>query len=165
MHAKKKICFGCEQERLIWKNFEGNKYCLYCYLKANPPIKKFIPTPIPKPVIVHEAPAKVIKFKPIKQRSDKRSAEEKEYGRERQKFLRAHKSCVAKLSGCKGRSCDIHHMKGRIGTLLLEQKYWISVCRECHEWIENNPKDAKLLGLSLSRLETQHEQIQFTRSA
>ena len=30
---KKKICSGCEEEKMIWKNHEGNKYCQYCWNK------------------------------------------------------------------------------------------------------------------------------------
>jgi len=59
--------------------------------------------------------------------------------------------CQAKTHVCTLKSTDVHHMKGR-GKYLNDTSTWLSVCRTCHEWIENNPKDAKELGYSISRL-------------
>ena len=33
MKAKKKTCSGCSEERFIWKNDKGNRYCQYCWTK------------------------------------------------------------------------------------------------------------------------------------
>jgi hypothetical protein len=43
-------------------------------------------------------------------------------------------------------------MKGRIGNLLTDPKYFLAVCRQCHNWIEEHPKEAKELGYSVSRI-------------
>jgi hypothetical protein len=131
-----KTCFKCEKEKVIWKNWEGNKYCLYCYLQVNPPVRKI-------PVI-----------KPIKPRSSKRASEESDYKQKRIFFLLKNPHCQAKLIGCcTHESTEVHHMRGRIGILLLDQEYWLPVCRACHAWIEVNPTLAKELNLSQSRLE------------
>jgi hypothetical protein len=53
---------------------------------------------------------------------------------------------------CTQVSTDVHHMKGRIGDLLLDQAHWLSVCRGCHYWIEMRPQEAKELGFSINRL-------------
>jgi hypothetical protein len=42
---------------------------------------------------------------------------------------------------------DIHHVRGRVGPLLLDQRSFIYVCRTAHQWIGNNPAKAKELGL------------------
>lgn len=47
---------------------------------------------------------------------------------------------------------DIHHMKGRIGELLLDESNWLPVSREGHQKIELNPKWAKEMGFSDFRL-------------
>jgi hypothetical protein len=47
---------------------------------------------------------------------------------------------------------EVHHMAGRIGNKLLDQKMWLAVCRPCHVFIEQHPAAAKQLGLSESRL-------------
>jgi hypothetical protein len=43
-------------------------------------------------------------------------------------------------------------MKGRSGELLMDSRFFVAVCRNCHEWIENHPVEAKELGYSISRL-------------
>ena len=48
---------------------------------------------------------------------------------------------------------DIHHKKGRNTIeLLLDERYWLFVCRHCHSIIENRPLWAKEFGYSLDRL-------------
>lgn len=42
---------------------------------------------------------------------------------------------------------DVHHKHGRSGLLLFDVRYFLAVCRWCHEWIHNNPAEAKKLGL------------------
>ena len=42
--------------------------------------------------------------------------------------------------------------KGR-GKYLLDTSTWLSVCRNCHNWIETHPEDAKELGFSISKTE------------
>ncbi len=42
---------------------------------------------------------------------------------------------------------DIHHSRGRSGRFLLLEKYWIPVCRRCHNWIGDHPAKAKAIGL------------------
>ena len=44
---KLKVCSGCHEEKVIWKNHEGNKYCQYCWNKVksdDPEHKNVIPT-------------------------------------------------------------------------------------------------------------------------
>lgn len=54
---------------------------------------------------------------------------------------------------CCGRrwSVDIHHKKGR-GIFLNVVEFFLAVCRECHDYIEEHPKWARAKGYSLSRL-------------
>lgn len=42
---------------------------------------------------------------------------------------------------------DIHHKRGRDGLLLFDIRNWLSVCRQCHNWIRDNPEAARKLGL------------------
>lgn len=84
----------------------------------------------------------------IAPRSKKRIAQEKIYTQLRKAFL--NKNNVCPITGEK--TTDIHHMKGRIGDLLIDTKYWLAVSREAHILIEQNPEWAKEQGYSLSRL-------------
>lgn len=74
-----------------------------------------------------------------------------EYKKLRIKFL-SDKMCQAKIYNCSLKAHDVHHMSGRVGDNMLDTSNWLAVCRSCHTWIENNPKEAKELGFSKNRL-------------
>lgn len=69
----------------------------------------------------------------------------------REQFLKNHPYCQAHIPGCNIKATDIHHKKGRVGKLFLDDSEFLAVCRMCHTWIENNPAEAKLLDFSKSR--------------
>lgn len=135
--AKKKICDGCGDEKFIWKNEKGNRYCKYCWTRKQPKTVKSVTKT----------------YKPIAPRSLKRAKQERDYSKLRKTFLLSFPSCTAKLPNiCKHHSTDVHHMKGRIGPLLTDIKFFLSVCRPCHDWIEVHPIEAKELGYSISKI-------------
>jgi hypothetical protein len=76
----------------------------------------------------------------------------KEYSRLKAEFLKKNPMCKVYKDK---KATTIHHMKGRIGDLLLDTKYWIGVSMEAHDEIEKNPAWAKEKGYSLSRLENE----------
>lgn len=39
-----------------------------------------------------------------------------------------------------------HHVRGRVGRLLCDTRFWIPVCRACHDRIHMNPKWASVNG-------------------
>lgn len=45
------------------------------------------------------------------------------------------------------RAIQVHHWRGRIGSLLMDQRFWLPCSAEGHYWIHANPKAAKLCGL------------------
>lgn len=137
MQVKLKLCSGCDKPKKIWKNFLGERFCQQCWLKHPMCFTPAKPT---------------VKQKPISHRSPKRAKEEKEYSLLRKEFLTKNHMCQAHLPCCTGMATDVHHKEGRIGKLLLDILKWLSVCRACHDWIENNPKEAKELGFSLNRV-------------
>jgi len=79
---------------------------------------------------------------------------EQSYSLVRKAFLLKNVKCQADLPGCSTAATEIHHKKGRIGNLLIDSKFFLGVCRNCHDIIENQPNLAKELGFSESRLET-----------
>lgn len=91
---------------------------------------------------------KIYEVSKIPTRSKKRIAQEKIYSQLRKAFL--NKNSICPITGEK--TTDIHHMKGRIGELLINTRYWLAVSREAHILIEQNPEWAKKQGYSLSRL-------------
>lgn len=88
---------------------------------------------------------------PISKKSKKMIANLKIYNVLRKDYLKDHPICECGRNGCKRKSVDIHHKKGR-GIYLNEIKYWLAVARECHTWITEHPKEAMELGLIISRL-------------
>lgn len=87
--------------------------------------------------------------KPIPKQSEKRKELDKEYNKEAKKFKQDNPVC--KVKGCNNPTEHVHHMKGRIGSLLLDKNYWLPVCMKCHLKIESNPAWAKQNGYSLNR--------------
>lgn len=92
-------------------------------------------------------PKQKSKPKKIKPLSDKRAAQNKEYLALIKVFLEG-KRCP--ITGEK--ATEVHHMKGRIGDLLTDVKYFLAVSKEGHRRIEENPEWAKEMGYSLNRL-------------
>ena len=92
------------------------------------------------------------KQKAIPKFSKKREEENEIYFEQREKFLAAKKKCEANLPGCTKKAVEVHHMIGRSGANFLDTETWAAVCRSCHKFLEENPIEAKELGLSVSRL-------------
>ena len=124
---KLKKCAGCNELKHIWKSHGKLKYCQPCWYSIDKP-------------------------KSISPVSKKRRVEIDKYSQLREAFLLAKPHCEAKLQGCSGSSSDVHHKAGRVGDNYLKIGTWLSVCRSCHRFIEDNPDAAKELGFSESRL-------------
>ena len=103
----------------------------------------------------------------MKRRSAKRARQTGIYVREEEKFLEAHPFCQAWIfnerlderfvlaSGgiVEGvmvpRSTEVHHRNKKDGDRLLDQRWWLAVCRTQHDWIENHKNLARESGLLL----------------
>lgn len=94
--------------------------------------------PLPKPT------------KPIRPRSKKRERQEIKYRNARKKYLEQHLVC--EFPGCGCTDVTLHHMRGRIGSLLHDKRYFKALCWPHHEWAERHPKEAKQMRLSLNRV-------------
>lgn len=74
----------------------------------------------------------------------------KKYRKLRDKYFEEHPIC--EFPGCNSRDIDLHHKRGRYGALLTDKRYFCSLCRTHHIYVETHPKEAKRLGLSLNRV-------------
>jgi hypothetical protein len=128
IQQKKKLCNNCNTEQFIWKNDKGSRYCKYCWYKSK------------------EVSAKPLQRKQINKKSKKMQVLDQVYTKLRKKFMEANPMCQASLPCCNNSSTDVHHMSGR-GKNHLIVNTWLSVCRECHNYIHDNPKEARELGL------------------
>ena len=123
----KKICYKCNEEKYIYKNIAGKKYCKQCAYSVQKPKK-------------------------IKQVSVKKQKTDVEYSTLRKEFLSNYSFCLAKLTNCTGFATEVHHKSGRSGDNYLNTDTWLPICRSCHTWITEHSREAIELGLSDSRL-------------
>ena len=96
------------------------------------------------------AKPKAIKKYVIPKVSEKRKIENLKYSVLRIEFLGKPENKVCPIT--KQPTTDIHHKKGRLGSLFLDTKHWIALSREGHKLVEENPEWAKENGYSLNRL-------------
>ena len=87
----------------------------------------------------------------MKQKSKKMQRLDTKYSKLRREFLTNYPMCHAALHRCSQRSTDVHHKKGR-GIYHNDVSTWLSVCRNCHNWIEANPIDSEELGFTINRI-------------
>ena len=83
--------------------------------------------------------------------SPKRAAENRIYLKRRAEFLESHPWCEFP-DVCGQPASEIHHRRGRVGALFLDERYWSAVCAPCHRWITEHPREAIELGISEKRL-------------
>ena len=88
--------------------------------------------------------------KPIARRSKKRTIEELQYNADVKVYLGKPENQICPIT--KQKTTEVHHKKGRIGKLLLDQRFWIALSTEGHRQVELNPEWAKENGFSLDRL-------------
>lgn len=61
-------------------------------------------------------------------------------------------ACREELGCCKaGTRLEVHHMKGRIGKLLIDTRWWLPVCRTAHRKITDDSAWAIEQGYSVKR--------------
>lgn len=90
--------------------------------------------------IAHKKPKK------IKQVSDKRKAENEAYSLLRKVFLNKPENKICPIS--KQPTVEVHHTycgKDR-AKYYLDVSTWLAVSRDGHNWIHDNPKEARELG-------------------
>jgi hypothetical protein len=85
----------------------------------------------------------------INNRSKKRQAQELVYSKLRKVYLNRPENKICPIKGVP--TTEVHHKKGRIGTLLIEIEFWVALSREGHDYVEDNPVWAKENGYSLNR--------------
>lgn len=97
------------------------------------------------------AKAAPLRRMPVQKLSEKRVEQNIEYYPLRDKFLQDNPVCQ-----CCGesKSEDVHHRKGRTNELLCEVRYFLAVCRTCHNLITEDSAWAIHEGYSLPRNQT-----------
>ena len=81
----------------------------------------------------------------VRARSKRMESKMAQYRKLKDEFLRAFPNC--QCGGCRNASQEIHHARGRVGSLLLDWRYWLALYRSCHRWLGDNPVKARSHGL------------------
>jgi hypothetical protein len=80
-----------------------------------------------------------MKRTPLKKVSKMRAEEMKVYKALRESYLKQYPTC--EMCGKKP-ATDIHHRAGRYGGNYLNVHTYAGLCRQCHQWCHDNPKQA-----------------------
>jgi len=73
------------------------------------------------------------------------------YSEKRIPFFENQDNQICAYPDCIQLATDVHHVKGR-GAYLLDTQFWKPLCRQHHDWLENNPAKATEIGLLISSL-------------
>lgn len=84
----------------------------------------------------------------LSQVSKKQAAKLKEYNALRKRLLECNPKCGVCFTEA---ATDCHHRRGR-GKWLTNEDWIMMVCRTCHRWIHDNPKEATERGYLLQRI-------------
>ena len=90
----------------------------------------------------------MIRRTPLRQNSRKRAAAMRVYLKRREAYLTANPWCGV----CGGTATQVHHRRGRIGVLLLDESLWLPICAPCHQAVTDRPRWAIEQGYSLPRV-------------
>lgn len=93
--------------------------------------------------LVHPKRPEPKQFKPIPRMSKAKKREHRKYLQQRRVFLEKNPRCAVDKQHT---SCDVHHMRGRAGSLYLDERFWLPVCRGCHDWIHKHMDEARQKG-------------------
>jgi len=61
-------------------------------------------------------------------------------------------ACKIDMEGCTKTATCVHHVSGRTGTKLKDEKDWMPSCESCNRWVEENDGIARKMGFKKSRL-------------
>lgn len=92
--------------------------------------------------------------KRIRSATPKRARELARYRREAAEFL---KSAIKhggfcpvsasmpqlRIRGASWKLTEVHHIRGRCGSLLLDKRFWMAVSKDGHRWIHDHPDTAR----------------------
>jgi len=87
----------------------------------------------------------------IRYSSNARAKQVREYIKLKRAFFEEHPYCQVcpEIFRNKRRhyANDIHHTRGKVGTLLNDTNHWLATCREGHDWIHSHIGLAREAGL------------------
>lgn len=79
---------------------------------------------------------------------DRKALDKKLYRQAVESFRKDPKNCRCHICHRTSKTAKLenHHLRGRRGMLLFEQRHFITLCRKCHRWVHDNMQKADALG-------------------
>lgn len=74
-----------------------------------------------------------------------------QYAKRRPIWLRLKGRCDRCFARDTQRRLQVHHIRGRLGQLLVDERFWACLCNKCHQWVHANPDAARKAGLLAER--------------
>lgn len=142
INQKLKICSICNHPAKLWKSSPA--MCKNCAMRAKN-------TLVQSESGLEATPFKAYRTAEIKKVSTRQQKLNTAYNVQAKLYKKNNPVCKARIKCIGSPTTDVHHRRGR-GQYLLDESTWLPTCRECHQWIETSPEQAKALGLSGSRL-------------
>ena len=139
---KTKICSKCGNDCFYWS--AKLKACKDCSQRIKAKEASISPVKPRKPLVQYQTKA-------IKQVSDTQAKRLKRYRIARDEYFKDYPVC--QFPNCGSRNITLHHMKGKIGELLWNKKWFKSLCMYHHRIVEESPLESKILNLSANRLD------------
>lgn len=94
----------------------------------------------------------------IRPRSNKLSKEMELYKKEVAEFIKPGDQCELNIKDiCRGTASCVHHLKGRIGKLLRDKRFWKKSCFHCNGAVEIKDAEAREAGHKLSHFEVDYK--------
>jgi len=151
MQVKLKICSVCNDPCVLWVSTP--KMCRNCAVlsKAKEKQQQARLTQTEDGAEAKVFPVKKYQTVQIKKVSTRQQRLNTAYNVQAKVYKKNNPVCKARVKCIGSQTTDVHHKKGR-GEYLLDESTWLPVCRECHNWINENNKQAMALGLCESRL-------------
>ncbi len=87
-----------------------------------------------------------LKRSPLRKMSKAKAKEHRKYILARARALPG-KICEWPSNVCTQPADDIHHLRGRRGKMLTDQRYWMFICRDHHRYIHDHAKESRQMGL------------------
>ena len=94
------------------------------------------------------------RYRSVRRVSKRRASEKTKYRALREEFLLNHPWCEYHLKMNPQRfvpATEVHHTRGRAGSLYLDTRFWIALSAVGHDWVHNNMEAARQLGLLCER--------------
>ena len=85
----------------------------------------------------------------VKSVSDRQKLRLALYRKAKAEYLKSHPICEGRPhhDWKRVKATDLHHTRGRAGDLLWDTRHFKALCRECHDWVQSHPIQAREIGL------------------